>query len=252
MGSTVIKIKVSSLGTNDKGILSSGGGGGSVGSAPGGTLGISSNPSIERSTSNQTLINDDGSMIIKSDDEDYNMDEPISKQETDGISSIGSGHGMNGIKQQETLSTISSDPIGEIVEILRKDINERNKNDIDILINYFEDFTIMGEDVDKWSGQNTFRAFIKETKYRFVPYNNYVYKLGDDDDLCFYFILRGNVKLSKHEMVDTNSDDDIVTDLVIELNENHIFGENEMLKSDKRETNCLCSSTHGVHLAYWV
>merc|ERR1719242_733467 len=37
----------------------------------------------------------------------------------------------------------------------------------------------------------------------------------------------------------------------VDLTEHHIFGEKEMYSMDSRESNCLCKSQNGIHLAYW-
>ncbi len=54
------------------------------------------------------------------------------------------------------------DGINEMTEILKRYFRSI-KHEIDILINYFEQFKIIPDDT--YTGHQTFRAFVQETKY---------------------------------------------------------------------------------------
>merc|ERR1712228_962230 len=43
--------------------------------------------------------------------------------------------------EQSRIENFSSDPVNEIIEILKKDVTDRKKHEVDILVNYFEHFT---------------------------------------------------------------------------------------------------------------
>eukprot|EP01084_Bolivina_argentea_P241160 404922_1 len=160
-----------------------------------------------------------------------------------------SGSHSDMIDKQETLEIISDrDPINEIIEIVKKSVGDRTKNEIDILVNYFEHFKIMSADVDQWSGQHTFRALIRETKYKRYKKHQFVYTRDTQDDLCFYFILKGAVQLSESDEIATIFEED--SNPIILCTDHDIFGEKEMYTLEPRLHNCVVASGT-VHLAYW-
>eukprot|EP01084_Bolivina_argentea_P006042 11432_1 len=140
------------------------------------------------------------------------------------VHSVHSGHSGHIIDNDSIIGN-DNDGINDIIEILKKDINDRIKAEIDILVNYFEQFQIISDDI--YSGHYTFRALIQETKYLFLNAND---KIGDknNDNLCFYFILSGTIS---------------------SYNKNQVFGFNEIYNLDKSCNNYI--SETGVHLAYW-
>merc|ERR1719242_1399475 len=133
-----------------------------------------------------------------------------------------------------------TDTVREITDILKSEPQDRSKHEVDILVRYFQNLQIMDEDVGQWVGQDTFRALIQRTRYQELNHNDFVYKKGDAEHLCFYFILKGTVTLgatAEHEEED--------------FGQNYVFGQSDLFHNESRQRDCIVTSTKGVHLAYW-
>ena len=109
---------------------------------------------------------------------------------------------------------------------------------MNILVNYFENFEIMDEDVGRWLGHDTFSALIRCTKYRHLPHGEAVYSAGDEAE-GFYFVLQGAVRLSAS-----------AEEQAERLGQNYVFGQTDIFHSGSRKKDCTVSSQQGVHLAF--
>ena len=149
--------------------------------------------------------------------------------------------------------THAGDPLKLLLSILSREPVERTDEEVDYLVAFFENYQIMTEDVDTWSGKATFREFIKQTRYKYIPQSKFIFREGDEGDE-FYFVLRGNVSVlvddashvstSKRNVYSTSPKQEIHT-----VEENHVFGEIAMFNQGKRSATCVAKTD--THLAYW-
>eukprot|EP00485_Elphidium_margaritaceum_P005018 CAMPEP_0202692366 /NCGR_PEP_ID=MMETSP1385-20130828/6762_1 /ASSEMBLY_ACC=CAM_ASM_000861 /TAXON_ID=933848 /ORGANISM="Elphidium margaritaceum" /LENGTH=1838 /DNA_ID=CAMNT_0049347889 /DNA_START=84 /DNA_END=5600 /DNA_ORIENTATION=- len=149
--------------------------------------------------------------------------------------------------------TDGGDPLHVLINILCLEPQERTEDHVDTLVDFFEHYQIMTEDVDAWSGKATFRSFIQQTRYRFVPQTKYIFREGDEGDE-FYFVLRGSVSVlvDNSELVNTSHQQLNVNAPKKEIHtvfEHHVFGEMAMFNANKRSATCVAKTD--VHLAYW-
>ena len=77
--------------------------------------------------------------------------------------------------------------LSRLREILKKEPQERNEDEIDSLLKFFKNYQIMSADIDLWTGEATFRAFISQTRYKEVKPGKYIFKEGDSG-YEFYFV----------------------------------------------------------------
>ncbi|ETO29020.1 hypothetical protein RFI_08106 [Reticulomyxa filosa] len=100
-----------------------------------------------------------------------------------------------------------ADPLDQLRKILQKEPNARTDEDVDVMVDYFDNYRIMSEDIDIYSGKSTFRAFIQETRYRKYQPNKQIFEQGELGNE-FYFILTGKVSVLVNEDVnDTDNKD---------------------------------------------
>ncbi|ETO32248.1 cyclic nucleotide-binding domain containing protein, partial [Reticulomyxa filosa] len=104
-----------------------------------------------------------------------------------------------------TNTEADGDPLDQLRKILQKEPKERTDEDVDVMVAYFENYRIMSEDIDIYSGKSTFRAFIQETRYRKYLPHKHIFTQGELGDE-FYFILTGKVSVLVNDDDDNNND----------------------------------------------
>eukprot|EP01084_Bolivina_argentea_P139606 245583_1 len=135
--------------------------------------------------------------------------------------------------------TFKSYNMNTIITILSKSCASRTSTEIDDLIDFFEGFQILSPEIDQYIAKDTFRNFIRETKYKFVNKNDFIFKKNESGDE-FYFILNGEAEIF---------DDD--KNEYITLNYGHIFGEPALFDNSTRQTYCKSIGRNGIDIAYW-
>eukprot|EP01084_Bolivina_argentea_P019317 35928_1 len=146
----------------------------------------------------------------------------------------------HGSRRNSRVSTQNTgDPLLKLVNILQSEPQERTEEEIHILVGFFENYQIMPEEFDIWSGKAAFRSFIQHTRYRYVPKGKDIFREGDDAD-AFYFILRGNISVLNNRKLKRE---------IHVVEDHHVFGEIALFNQDKRSATCV-ATTH-THLAYW-
>ncbi|ETO17284.1 hypothetical protein RFI_20040, partial [Reticulomyxa filosa] len=100
----------------------------------------------------------------------------------------------------------NNNPLDPLRKILQKEPKERADEEIDALVTYFDNYDIMSQDIDIYSGISTFRAFIQETRYREYQAHKQIFAQGDLGNE-FYFILTGKVSVFVNDdLADIDSD----------------------------------------------
>ena len=131
-----------------------------------------------------------------------------------------------------------NDRLRAMMEILRKETEERSDVEVMELVRYLERFDILSKDVDQWTSAKTFKAFTAKTKYQVLSSGDYIYKKGDGAPFRMFFILKGSVTMEDGAQCTT-------------LREHHVFGEEEVFTNNDRSTDCKAAAPT-VHLAFWV
>eukprot|EP01084_Bolivina_argentea_P019319 35933_1 len=173
------------------------------------------------------------------------------------IISTPDGSNPNDVAESVIGTDVDSDPYSLLISILSSEPQERTDDQIDILVGFFENYQIMTEDVDTWSGQATFRSFIQQTRYRYVPLGKHIFREGDDGDV-FCFVLRGNVSVlvddntqGVHMNIKRNLYSSGITNKkeIHIVEDHHVFGEIAMFNQGKRSATCVAKTD--TYLAYW-